>query len=79
MSVESDRQAFLDEVRVCLRGSYTEDGIARWFDRPRTELGGAAPAQILSGEWNPADAGPQKVLKLARALTGPGFTPRNAL
>jgi hypothetical protein len=51
-----------------LAGAYNEVGIRRWFDRKRTALEGRTPARLLSGEWNPDDAGPQKVRELARSL-----------
>jgi transcriptional regulator with XRE-family HTH domain len=51
-----------------LAGAYNEVGIRRWFERKRTALGGKAPAALLAGEWNPDDAGPQKVRSLAQSL-----------
>jgi hypothetical protein len=51
-----------------LAGAYNDVGIRRWFDRKRTALEGRTPARLLSGEWNPDDAGPQKVRELARSL-----------
>jgi hypothetical protein len=51
-----------------LAGGYNEFGIRRWFLRPRPQLGGKTPAQVLHGGWNPEAAGPQQVLHLAEAL-----------
>jgi hypothetical protein len=51
-----------------LSGAYNDVGIRRWFDRKRTALDGKAPSALLAGEWNPDDAGPQKVRDLARSL-----------
>jgi hypothetical protein len=34
-------------LRVILRGSYTEEGVEKWFDRPRTQLDGKTPNEIL--------------------------------
>jgi hypothetical protein len=55
-----------------LAGSYNDRGIRRWFDRPRPQLGGATPASLLEGDWDPDDPGPRRVVELAAALTGPG-------
>ena len=51
-----------------LAGAYNEIGIRRWFGRKRTQLGGKTPASLLTGTWDPDDAGPQKVRSLAAAL-----------
>jgi len=51
-----------------LAAGYNEFGIRRWFDRPRPQLRGKAPAQLLHGDWDPDAAGPQQVLHLAEAL-----------
>jgi hypothetical protein len=51
-----------------LAGAYNDVGIRRWFERKRSALGGRTPAAMLSGEWNPDDAGPQRVRELARSL-----------
>jgi hypothetical protein len=53
-----------------LAGAYNEIGIRQWFERKRTQLGGRAPAQLLTGHWKPDDAGPQQVRALAAALSG---------
>lgn len=53
-----------------LSGAYNDLGIRQWFERKRAQLGQRAPAQLLSGEWKPDDAGPQQVRALAHALTG---------
>jgi hypothetical protein len=51
-----------------LASGYNDFGIRRWFARPRPQLGGKAPAQLLHGDWNPDSVGPQQVLHLAEAL-----------
>ena len=51
-----------------LAGAYNDVGIRRWFDRKRSALNGKAPANLLSGEWNPDDEAPQRVRDLARSL-----------
>lgn len=63
------RLHFLALVVGDLAGAYNEIGIRRWFDRPRSALGGRTPASFLAGDWDPADDGPQRVRELARALT----------
>jgi len=55
-----------------LAGAYNEVGVRRWFERKRTALHGKAPAALLSGDWNPDDAPPQKVRELARSLVALG-------
>jgi hypothetical protein len=62
------RLHFLALVIGDLAGSYNDVGIRRWFGRKRTALGGRAPAQILTGDWDPEDAGPARVRELAREL-----------
>jgi hypothetical protein len=53
-----------------LAGAYNEIGIRQWFERKRTQLGGRAPAQLLTGHWKPDDAGPRQVRALAASLSG---------
>ena len=64
---------FLAEVVNHLAGSYNNSnhGIYLWFVRPRVQLWNMSPAQIFSGDWKPEDEEPQKVLELAKALSGP--------
>lgn len=57
-----------------LAGSYNDFGIRRWFARPRQALGGAAPSQLLRGQWSPEDNGPTTVSDLARSLLAAGAT-----
>ena len=52
-----------------LRGAYSEVGVRRWFERPRTALRGRAPDDLLTGAWDPDGADAERVLALARALT----------
>lgn len=51
-----------------LAAGYNEFGIRRWFTRPRPQLEGSAPADLLAGDWDPDAEGPQRVLRLAEAL-----------
>ena len=51
-----------------LAGSYNDIGVRRWFQRQRTRLDGRAPAELLTGEWDPDDPGARHVRELAREL-----------
>ena len=62
------RLHFLALVAGDLAGAYNDIGVRRWFDRPRTLLGGRSPAELLEPEWQPEDPGPRRVRDLARAL-----------
>ena len=66
------RRHFLALVVGELAGAYTDIGVRRWFDRPRTALSGRAPSDLLTGGWLPEDEGAARVRKLAAAL---GFSP----
>jgi hypothetical protein len=68
------RLHFLALVVGDLAGAYNDIGIRRWFDRPRTTLGGRTPRQLLRGAWNPGDAGPTKIRELARSLVAAAAT-----
>jgi hypothetical protein len=57
-----------------LAGTYDERGIRRWFERPRTALGGRPPRALLGPGFDP-DAAPAKdVARLSRALAGAAAT-----
>ncbi len=66
------RLAFIEELVGRLSGHHDELGVRRWFDRPRSELGGKAPREILVGAWSPEDG--ELVASLV-ALTGTGSQP----
>jgi hypothetical protein len=55
-----------------LAGAYNALGIRRWFDRPRTQLDGKSPRQLLGRGWDPDDPKVDRVRALAAALAGPG-------
>lgn len=55
-----------------LAGAYNDRGVRRWFSRPRVQLEGRAPAELLEGAWEPDEAGPTAVAELAAALAGAG-------
>jgi hypothetical protein len=64
------RVRFVAGVVGDLSGSYDAAGIRRWFGRPRAQLEGRAPHDLLQGAWTPADDGPQRVRAVARSLMG---------
>lgn len=66
----ADRLHAIALIASDLAGSYNEFGIRRWFERPRTQLSGKAPAAILKGDWDPDADNPRKVRELAAALSG---------
>lgn len=68
------RLHYLAAVVGDLAGAYNDYGIRRWFCRPRAQLDGKAPADLLADNWDPADPGAQRVRELANALTGSGAT-----
>jgi hypothetical protein len=55
-----------------LAGAYNALGIRRWLDRPRTQLDGKSPRQLLGRGWDPDGAKAERVRALAAALAGPG-------
>lgn len=63
------RLHFLAFIVGDLAGAYNDIGVRRWFARPRKQLNGHSPAQILADCWLPDDEGPQRVRELAHALT----------
>lgn len=64
------RLHWLAMVVADLAGAYNEFGMRRWFERPRTQLGGKSPQQVLGGSWSPDGAAAQRVRELASVLTG---------
>jgi hypothetical protein len=59
---------------VCadLAGAYNALGIRRWFERPRSQLDGRAPREVLGRGWDPNDRDVERVRQLAVALAGAG-------
>ena len=55
-------------------GSYNDFGIHRWFERPRSQLGGRSPKAALKGGFRPDDGDVRRVRALAAALVGGGAT-----
>lgn len=69
-SLIAARAQFLAVLVSELAGTYNEKGIPRWFERRRNLLDGKSPAELLSGDWDPDEPGPQRVRELTRALSG---------
>lgn len=67
-----ERVAHLATVLQHLSGTYTPWGLRRWFERPRSQLDGRSPLQVLvgAGDWTPKDPAAKSVATLARALLG---------
>lgn len=68
------RLHFLALVIADLMGSYNPYGVRRWFERARRPLGGKAPAELLTGDWDPDEAAPRQIADLAGSLTSLGAT-----
>jgi len=66
----ADRLHTIALIITDLAGSYNDFGIRRWFTRPRKQLDGRAPADILTGEWDPNSEDVRRVRDLAGWLTG---------
>ena len=66
----ADRLHAIALIASDLAGSYNEFGIRRWFERPRAQLSGKSPVEILKGDWNPDAERPRKVRDLAATLSG---------
>ena len=58
------RQAFLEEINRYLSGAYTDEGISRWWYRPREELDGWTPMEYLESIENKY----KKLADLARSV-----------
>lgn len=54
-----------------LAGSLNDFGLRRWFQRPRVQLAGRSPAQLLRGAWRAEGAPARRVRALAYASTAP--------
>lgn len=65
---ESDEQA-REFVNYCLEGSYTLEGMERWWSRPRRQLDGQTPAQAWESDNR------DKVIGLAAWLVHPAPPP----
>lgn len=66
------RLHLLAKVVGDLKGAYNDAGIRRWFERPRVQLDGRAPRDLLRGEWTPDQSHVLAVRGLANSLVGAG-------
>jgi hypothetical protein len=66
----AERLHWLAMVVSDLAGSYNDFGMRRWFERPRTQLGGKSPRALLGVRWAPDDKAAQQVRALAATLSG---------
>jgi uncharacterized protein (DUF2384 family) len=66
----AERLHWLALVVGDLAGGYNEFGIRRWFDRPRTQLGGRSPRQLLGTGWQVDSEPVRQVRALAAGLSG---------
>jgi hypothetical protein len=55
-----------------LGGAYNHIGIRRWFDRPRSQLGGRTPRELLHSGWQPDQPEVESARRLAAELAGAG-------
>ncbi len=51
-----------------LAGAYNGFGIRRWFERPRAQLDGRSPREVLDIDWDPVDPDAARVRVLAAVL-----------
>jgi hypothetical protein len=66
----AERLHWLAMVVSDLAGSYNDFGMRRWFERPRTQLGGKSPRALLGARWAPDDKAALQVRALAATLSG---------
>lgn len=64
----ADRLHAITLIVADLSGAYNDYGIRRWFRRPRTQLDGLAPIEIMRDDWSPDDDQVVSVRQLARAI-----------
>jgi hypothetical protein len=66
----ADRLHWLALVVADLAGAYNDFGMRRWFERPRSQLGGKSPRQLLGRGWHVDGEAARKVRALASVLRG---------
>jgi uncharacterized protein (DUF2384 family) len=66
----AERLHWLAMVVSDLAGSYNDFGMRRWFERPRSQLGGKSPRALLGTRWTPDVKAALQVRALAAALSG---------
>ncbi len=65
-----EKAQYLHDLVYALQGTYTDEGIRRWFQRKRSQLGNQSPLEYLGPHWKPNDQKAQEVLDLAKSLIG---------
>lgn len=70
----ADRLHWLAMTVADLAGSYNDFGIRRWFERPRAQLSGKTPRDLLGADWDSATDSAERVRRLAQALSASGAT-----
>jgi hypothetical protein len=68
--VVATRIRFLLRVTDDLAGSYDPMGMRRWWERPRTALGGHSPRAALGPDWDPEGPVARTIARVAVDLTG---------
>ncbi len=58
----------LARIIAHLSGAYNDIGIRRWFERPRSQLNGSSPADLLTGEWQDNPEIIESILGLAARI-----------
>jgi hypothetical protein len=66
----AERLHWLALVVADLAGAYNDYGMRRWFERPRSQLGGKSPRQLLGRRWNIDSEATARVRALASVLRG---------
>lgn len=64
------RAHWLALVVADLAGSYNDIGVRRWFERPRAQLDGQSPREVLGAGWTPDEGRVHAVRNMAAALVG---------
>lgn len=70
----AQRLHFLALLVADLSGAYNDYGIRRWFTRPRAQLGGTSPLQLLQGGFDPDGQHAERVHDLVASLAAVGAT-----
>jgi len=72
--VVADRAHFLTSVIAALKGTYSEFGMRRWFERPRSIFHGRSARELLSRRWTSSDGAARRILDAAESLQQLGAT-----
>jgi hypothetical protein len=62
----------LTRIIAALSGSYNDYGVRRWFERPRAQLDGRSPSELIAEATSEDDPELVGVVDLAESLVGPG-------